>query len=376
MLDPRTLKQQAIDLTGLDDFGDEPLDDGLTIFCDSLRLESNLPQSRLRQAETSIIASLSERLRIEACLKQHPSILEERITSPIFVIGLPRSGTTALSQFLSEDPQMRSIRRWESTQVTPPPDAHNKFDPRIEETSRAFAARDAALPALKTMLPVEPEDPSEHGIQLGLTFRNLQLPSLWPIPSYTNWLQDVDMRPAYMYFAKVLKLLQWKSPAPYWNLKNPPDIFSLTAIASVFPDTRFVWAHRDPALSIPSVCSLVSTIREAGGETVDKPALGRMQLEFQSAGIKVAMESRRRLGEHMFVDVHQKDLNEDPVATLHSLYDALGLEFTKNFSDRLHARLKARPKGKHGAHTYSHDEFGLDSPTIRAGFLDYLARFH
>tara|TARA_B100000949_G_scaffold234957_1_gene255825 strand:- start:31 stop:1161 length:1131 start_codon:yes stop_codon:yes gene_type:complete len=376
MLDPNALKQQAVDQTGLDNFGDEPLNDGLIAFCESLRLESCLPQPRLKQAEASIVATLSERLRIEACLQQNPSILDEQIISPIFVVGLPRSGTTALSQLLSEDPQMRSIRRWESTQVTPPPDVSVKHDPRIEDTTRAFAARDAALPALKTMLAVEPADPSEHGIQLGLTFRNLQLPSLWPTPSYTQWLQAADMRPAYAYFAKVLKILQWKTPAPCWNLKNPPDIFSLDAIAAVFPDARFVWAHRDPLLSIPSVCSLVSTIREASGEAVNKAALGRMQLDFQSAGVKSAMQARDQLSDRIFADVYQKDLDEDPIRTLQVLYDAVGREFTDDYKSRLHSRLKSRPKGKHGAHTYTREEFGLDAPELRSAFKDYIDRFH
>lgn len=376
MLDTSALKQQAVDQTGLDEFGDEPMEDGLAVFCDSLRTESGLSQARLKQAEASIIATLRERLRIEACLKQHPSILDERIEAPVFVVGLPRSGTTALSQFLSEDPQMRSIRRWESAQVTPPPNASETQDPRIAETTRAFAARDAALPALKTMLAVEPWDPSEHGVQLGLTFRNLQLPSLWPTPSYTKWLQDADKRPAYAYFAKVLKLLQWKTPAPCWNLKNPPDIFSLDAIASVFPDARFVWAHRDPTLSVPSVCSLVSTIREASGEAINKQALGRMQLEFQSAGVKAAMQARDHLSDRTFVDIYQKDLVENPIATLQALYDAVGLDFTDSYKARLQLRLKARPKGKHGAHNYTRDEFGLEAPEIRSVFKDYIDRYH
>lgn len=377
MLDPAALKQQATAKTGLQRFGDEPLDDGLTAFCASLLNESGLPQARLKQAEASIVETLSERLRIEACIEENPAILEERIEAPVFVVGLPRSGTTALSQFLSEDPEMRSIRRWESTSVTPPPDVSvGEADPRIARTRQAFAARDAAMPSLKTMLAVEPSDPSEHGVQLGLTFRNLQLPSLWPTPAYTQWLFEADMVPAYAYFSKVLKLLQWKTPAACWNLKNPPDIFSIEAIDAVFPDARFVWAHRDPADSIPSVCSLVGTIREASGEPVNKPALGAMQIAFQTEGIRRAMEAREKLGESKFVDVYQRDMVTDPITTLRTLYERLGINFAADYEANLRSRLKNRPKGKHGAHSYSGDEFGLDIRQVRSAFADYLNRFH
>ncbi|MDB5447031.1 MAG: sulfotransferase, partial [Phenylobacterium sp.] len=233
--DPIALKARAQAETALSDFGAAPLDDGLAALCASLRAEAGLNASGAAAAERAIVATLSERLRLERWLAAHAEILDETLAPQVFVIGLPRTGTTALSQFMSEDPRARSIRRWEINSLTPPPDASVAVDPRLIATREAFAARDLAMPTLKTMLPIEAEDPSEHGPLLGLTARNLQLPTLYNTPSYARWLFAADLEPAYAYLAKALKLLQWKTPGAYWNLKNPPDIFAIEAIASAFP---------------------------------------------------------------------------------------------------------------------------------------------
>ena len=370
--DPHALKARAQAETGLSDFGAEPLDDGLEVFCGSLRTEAGLNAAGAAAAERGIVATLGERLKLEHWLAEHPEILQQTLAPQVFVVGLPRTGTTALSQFLSEDPAARSIRRWEINTLTPPPDAAVAVDPRLIATREAFAARDLAMPTLKTMLPIEAEDPSEHGPLLGLTFRNLQLPTLYDTPSYIRWLFAADLEPAYAYLAKALKLLQWKTPGAYWNLKNPPDIFAIEAIARAFPQALFVWTHRDPALSIPSVCSLASLLRGPTVDRLDKPALMRYVVDFQAEGIGRAMAARRRLGEERFVDVTQADLGRDTIGVIRMLYARLGLPFTAEYEAHLKRRLETRPRAQHGRHDYDPAEFGMTAEQIRAPFAAYL----
>jgi hypothetical protein len=375
MFEPEALKAQAAADTGLSAFGAEPLDDGLSAFCAALNAEAGLNAAGVAAAQRGIVATLSERLRVEDWLGRHPEILEQTLAPQVFVVGLPRTGTTALSQFLSEDPAARSIRRWEVGALTPPPDAAIAVDPRLLATREAFVARDKAMPTLKTMLPVEAEDPSEHGPLLGLTFRNLQLPSLYDVPSYVDWLLAADMTPAYAYFAKALKLLQWKTPGAVWNLKNPPDIFALEAMKTVFPNALFVWTHRDPANSIPSVCSLTALLRGPTVDHLDKPAQMRAMLRFQAEGVRRALAARARIGEQSFVDVTQAELARDTIGVIRALYAKLGLAFTRQYEAHLHRRMESRPRAQHGRHAYDPAEYGLSPEQIRAPFADYLRRF-
>ena len=369
MLDKEQLKREAMAETGLSAFGDAPMDEGLSQLCDDLN--RNLPgdSPQLGVAAGLIRNTLMERLKVEDTLARHPEILDEKIERPLFVISLPRTGSTATSQFLSEDPAARSIRRWECNNVTPPPDAAlGDHDPRIVKMEAEFEAMYKAQPERRGMLPVDARDPSEHGPLLGLTFQNLQLPSLFAIPAYTRWAIDSDLRPAYAYMRKVLQLLQWKTPAPHWNLKNPPDIFGMDALLDQFPDARLLWIHRDPVKSIPSVCSLTGTIRRGWGEDVDKKALGRMQLAFQSEGARLAMAMDARLPKARIVHAFQRDLVRDTVGTIAQAYDALGLPFTDSYREHLTRRVETRDKP---SHAYTLEEFGLTRDAIRDAFKDY-----
>ena len=378
MLDPSQLKARAIEATGLSNFGSAPLGDGLDVLCHALVEQGGLNEAAAASTEKSLVGTLSERLRVEDWFARHPEILEQELAPQVLVVGLPRSGTTALSQLMSADPASRSIRRWELNQLTPPPDSSTGIpDPRIEATRAAFAARDKAMPLLKTMLPVTAEDPSEHGVILGLTFRNMHWPSLNTIPEYSDWVFGCDMDAAFEYLASVLKLLQWKSPvAGYWNLKNPVDSFAIDAIMRVFPSAPVFWMHRDPAVTIASVCSLLSAIRNSTGLEFDRAAFGAYVLEFEASVIDRAME-RLDQSPHpeRVVHVYNRDLGKDSVGTLRDAYGKAGLKFAPAFEGALKQRLADRPRGGHGKHEYSASEFGLDAATIRKRFERYIDRF-
>lgn len=369
MLDPTSLKQAAIDAAGLADFGSAPMDEGLERFTWSLTNEAQVAGKQLEIVSASIVATLVQRLKIEHFLAAHPEVLAETVDRPLFVMSLPRTGSTATSQFLSEDPNARSLRRWEHLDVVPPPDAAiGDADPRVAKMQAQFEELYRQQPARRGMLPVDAKDPSEHGPLLGLTFQNLQMPSLYKIPAYADWVIASDLRPAYAYFKKVLQLLQWKTPASHWNLKNPPDIFGFGALVEVFPDARLAWVHRDPVKSIPSVCSLTSMIRDGWGEALDRPGVGAFQLGFQSRGAQIAMTAEKGLPAGRVVHAFQRDLIKDTVGTIADMYARLDLAFTDSYREHLTRRVANRDKP---SHAYDMGDYGLSVPQIRAAFSDY-----
>src|SRR5258707_1637457 len=342
-LDPRQLKQAALQQCGLSRFGAAPLDEGLERYCWSLSHEAALDDRGLAMAGQSIVATLVERLKVEDYLERHIEALEQPLAPIVMIVGMPRTGTTALSQYLSEDSRVRSIWRWEAAELTPPEPGQDGEDPRIERTRQSFALRDRELPWLQSMLPVAYDDTGEPGPLLGLTFLNLQLPVRHRVPSFSAWMLEQDMTPAYAYLAKVLRLLQWNNPRQLWNLKNPPDLFALDAIDTVFPDVRFIWTHRDPAESIGSVCSLAAALRGSAGAAVSKGELGTTLASFWAEGVHRAMTSRQRLGDYRFLDVNQRDLSADIVETMRSVYNRLGILFTEEYRVRLQQRVTEKP---------------------------------
>ncbi len=374
-LNPEGLIARARRDAGMEDFGPEPLVEPLAVLCRALNEEAGLTTEAQAAAEASIRSSLVERLKVEDWLRRHPEILHQPIKAPLDVFGLPRSGTTALSQLLSEDPAMRSIRRWEINTPTPPPDdAVGDRDPRIEVTRRAIRERDRKIPTYRSMLPVSVEDISEHNALVGLTFLSLHTATLYHVPSYAKWLLTNDLTPGYAYLAKVLKLLQWKTPRDRWNLKAPLDMFAIPEFTANFPDAKFLWVHRDPASAIGSYCSLIITVREAGGQTVDKRALGPYLAGFLAEGLDRAMQVHD--GGRGIVDINNHDLGQDPVGTIRAAYRRHDIPFTVAFRERLEARLQNRPRGQFGKHTYALEDYGLSKVQVREMFRDYTDRFN
>jgi hypothetical protein len=361
--------------TGLTDFGDPTFRDGLDILVDSLSREASLtPAGRLAH-EAQLTAYLAERLRIEDWYRRHPEIADERIEGPIFITGLPRTGTTALSHLLAADPDTRSLQMWESQAPTPPPErATYTTDPRIA----AAEARNAPLqsdPDFRRMYDATATSPTENIDLLGQHFRTQHFEGMAHVPSYVRWWLGCDMVPAYRHHERVLKLLQWRCPPTRWHLKSPPDLCCLDAFVAVYPNARIVWTHRDPATVLASVCKLISIVRRLGTDRVDPHELGREQLALWSEGVRRALDFRRRAGEARFADVFMQDLVARPIETVAALYERLGLPFTDRAEGAMRAWAAEHPQHRHGALPYTLEEFGLREDEVRDAFHHYTRHF-
>ncbi len=375
---PQELIQHARAETGLTRFGDAPFQQSLALLCRSLDEDARLTPEGITKAEALLVGHLTERLRLEAFIARHPEVLEQEVAPAIFLVGMPRSGTTALAQHLSEDPALRSIPRWESKRLTPPETgAHTEQDPRIAEIRAEFADAFKAMPWRQKILPNNSDDPAEHGLLMALTFLNLQWPTLFRIPGWSGWALAQDLTPGYEYLARVLKVLQWAKPAGRWSLKLPPDLFALDAIAEVFPNASFVWAHRDPVEAISSVCSLCAQVREKqGGAEVEPQEIGPEQLEFQALAVDRGLAAREKIGEERFVDVWQNDLGDDTVMTIAALYDKLGMRMSAEYRANLDTRMREKPRGRFGSHEHALAPYGIDERTVIERFSTYIQRFH
>jgi hypothetical protein len=361
--------------TGLDDFGDPTFRDGLEVLLDALEREGKLNDIGWMAHEAQLGAYLAERLRIADWYRRYPEIAAQRIGGPIFVTGLPRTGTTALSHLLAADPDTRSLQMWESNNPTPPPEsATYATDPRIAaaDERNAFFRND---PDFLRMYDGTAVSPTENIDLLGQHFATQHFEGMAHVPSYIRWWLGCDMVPAYRHHERVLKLLQWRCARARWFLKSPPDLCCLDAFVAVYPDARIVWTHRDPATVLASVCKLIFIVRRMQTDHVDLHELGREQLALWSEGVRRALAFRRRVGEERFADVFMHDLVARPIDTVAALYERIGLPFTTAAETAMRAWSADNPQHKHGAMPYTLAEFGLELDQVRAAFRDYTQHF-
>jgi hypothetical protein len=285
--------------------------------------------------------------------------------------GLPRTGTTALADMLSLDPQFRGLRGWEQTRPCPPPTlADEAEDPRRVETIKA---REKLSPEYKAMHIFEIDATMEDTDLLGMAFHGQQM--MLPVPTYRDWWREADLTETYLYHRRVVKLLGSRRPPDLWLFKAPHHKFHLEALAAAYPDIRFVMTHRDPAKVVPSYTSLVSTIMPRPDGERDLIGLGREISAHLREGMAHAIEARGRIGEDLFLDVHHRDLVADPEGTIRRVYEWLGFELTPEVEQTILDWQQENRMGAAGTHRYTPEQFGLNAEQIRSEYDFYIRRF-
>jgi Sulfotransferase family len=363
---------KAVEVAGCSDFGPVGFREGLER---SLAAFERLPlTTKAREfASNKVVQDLVTRLRIEEWYSTHPGIDAQPVEGPVFVVGLPRTGTTATVAMLALDERFRFLRGWEGINPIPPPIAAEEGnDPRL------IAARTAAKNYdMAHMHLFDPEGPEEDLAFLsGLNMHAYY--GAYPMPDdYLAWWLAEDFGSTYAYLERVFKLLHSKRPPHLWLLKSPPHLFRLDAIARQFPAAKFVMTHRDPLKVLASVASLHYTLynERCTPGVIEKEKVGPGLLRFWTEGMRRALSARAALGEHRFIDVLNDDVIKRPLEVFERVYAHLGIDLTAGLKTRLVAYNSRNAPGAFGSHRYTLEEYGLSDGGVRQAFREYMDRF-
>jgi Sulfotransferase family len=363
--------------TGLSHFGSDSWQEGLEILTDSVNREADLNDIGHASFIGQCTMFLMRRLEIEDWYTRHPEIDEQEIVAPLMVLGLPRTGSTALHCILGEDPDVRVMRNWECMFPCPPPESATYWtDPRIAVMDEQMQRRNTLTPRMQQMLPSTSTSPAEDQVTMGYDFKSQMFQSSFRIPSYTEWFNyKADLVPTMQYVKRVLKLLQWRCPPIRWRLKNPTYTLLIDALDQVFPDARYVMMHRDVADVIPSVADLYFELSRNNTDKPDKHWMGAVMRESCALGMQRMIDFRSAGNEHRFFDVHFAPFQADPFPLLEQLYGWLGEDFGDETKARMARWRSDQPRGKHGTHTYQPSDYALDRAELRDFYRFYSDRF-
>ena len=362
---------------GLTDLGGESFHDGLVALFEGAVSAGSFNQLGMAVLRDQAIGMLKIRLEVEEWYRRHPDISEQEILPPLFGLGLPRTGSTALSFLLGEDHRARSLLAWESGAPTPPPDpATYGTDPRIAATAVQISLIDELAPKFKTMLPSSPTGPTECLQIMALDFRSAMFGALGDNRHYEAWMKGCDMVSAYQYHERVLKLLQWKFPTKPWRLKSPAHMDSIDALLEVYPDARFLMTHREISQVIPSVVSLLDATSEFLRTGPLAPDFAANQAAYWERSLRKTMAYRDAGNEDRFYDIGFAEMRPDPIPAIGRLYDWLGEELTDDVAARMRTWWEMNPADKQGVHDYNPEQYGIDLDELRAQFAFYNDRFN
>ena len=377
-LRPEDLLERAQRRDGLADFGDTPFLEGLQMLLQACAEEADLSLFGRFVTRWDIVRFLSNLLQLRRRELMAPEILDQPIERPIFIAGVPRSGTTYLHRLLTNDPANRVPRIWQLIYPYPGPKTGRHRDRRQKLVARQLKIFKLLAPEFQNLHPIDANSPQECSEITAHIFSSLRFDTNYFVPSYRRWVDNTGHLEAYRFHKRFLQHLQHQTPAgDRWLLKCPDHVFALTAIRAAYPDARLVFVHRDPVRVLLSVTRLTEVLRRPFSRHVDQARLGRDVSDRWLAGTDLMIEAADQDAfDDRILHIYYCDLVSDPLRTVERLYDHFGLHFDGDVADRIRSVAYAEPNGGHGGtRRYSFETYHIDGGVERERYARYMARF-
>jgi len=377
-LDATELLAAAQKREKLADFGDDSFREPLQVLLDALSNQAHLsPLGRL-MARHLVLQLLCTRLRAEDLLRRHAEILDEEVRAPIFIVGLPRTGTTHLHNLISQDPSLRSLPYWECLEPIPPTRERLKPgepDPRFRRCEQALRLQHYFMPLFPLMHEMTAESRHEEIQLLAISFSTMLFEPMYEIPRYRDWYRATDQTFAYAYLRRMLQILQWLRGPKRWVLKSPQHLEQLRPLLAVFPDATIIQTHRDPVRITASMCTMAAYSLRMQNESIDPHRVGRYWADRVEDLLRSAVEQRVLLPDAQVMDVRFDEFMADQRSAVERVLNKAGHPLTAQARAAMEQYLREHERGRLGSIEYRLDDFGLDEAERRQALKFYQDRF-
>jgi hypothetical protein len=373
-LDADSLHRAAYRRASLSDYGRwdfaEPLERLLKSYRDEAAL-TTLGRITVRELIVSLLDNL---LRMEAERAANSEIERQRIVAPVFIIGLPRTGTTHLHGLISEDRGNRAPLTWEVMYPAASRSASDVARARSQAETRLGWA-DRLAPEFMRIHPIAADLPQECIAITAQAFMSIQFHTTHDVPSYQDWFENASQRLGFDFHHRFLQHQQAKSSGSRWVLKAPGHLFALEGLLERYPDARIIHTHRDPLRVMASMASHATVLRRAFSDSADPRKIAADWADRWGRALERFLAVRDRAPASQFLDVNFESIESDPIGTVERVYDFLSWPLTTDARTAMQNFLAANPKNKHGVHSYTLEQFGLSRAGEMLRFRSYCERF-
>jgi len=358
---------------GCDDFGGDDWSEPLSLLLEGYATSARLTDLGRVVARRLVLGMLTNRLRTAQRLKKIGDRIEVR--QPVFILGLPRTGSTMLHELLGLHPNLKTPKLWQSDSV---PEGDWTDYKRIATSFLRTKMVDVISPGFKSIHRLGALRPHECVTIQGLSFRSMQFHAIHRVDAYHEWLGRCDWSPAYLWHDRYLRILgDAFSADDRWLLKAPGHMLGIEALRRQYPGAKFIQLHRHPREVIPSMASLYASLRSSSSEEVDFYQLGKSLLEEWRVGLNRVLSLRRAepLIDVNCLDLNYRDIVGSPLKSVEEILSFLGLSWDDESRLKMKQYLSNNHKGKHGEHNYDLALFGLTDQDIDLAFADYIETY-
>ncbi len=364
--------------TGLEDFGDPPIEQPLRILAESVEQEADLHPLGRFLMRMHLQSLLETRLQLTHEWRNRGACLDDSPTPrPIFITGMPRSGSTYLHELLAQDPANRAPRVWE---VMFPVPRRGKSGPRPDPRVRMAATRLWWFRRLArhpdSVYPMRASTPHECVAIHSYTLLSQEFISTSRIPTYEAFLRSSDLTPVYQWQKRFLQYLQLGSPAKRWVLKAPDHVYSLSELFSVFPDAVIIQTHRNPLEVLRSSIQLTEVLYNLFAWPGDRDELAEREAMILARSMDNFIRFRDEHPEmaNRFIDLNYSHLVADPLAAMRRVYAQLDTPLTSEAAQRMGELVSKRSRYQK-SQIPTLGEFGVDVIREARRFSQYCFRF-
>ena len=366
------LHASAVKACGLDDFGvdDDNYREALGVLLDSYRRDADLTELGSKMNRFFVRNALVARLVSEAAFTQYPQHADVTIERPIFVTGLPRTGTTVIHRLLTADPRHQGLELWlaEFPQPRPPRETWSD-NPVFASLDARFKKAHEENPDYTGLHYMTADEVEECWQLLRQSLHSVSYETLAHLPTYSQWLSRQDWSKPYRRHRRNLQLIGLNEPEKRWVLKNPSHLFALDALFETYPDALVVQCHRPAETIMASMCSLAQHTTAGWSNSFHGDLIGADSMETWSRGLKRFNEVRADHDQAQFCDVDYFEFVKDPVSSVEGIYRHFGIEVTDEARQAMvdsHEESKRGPRAP--KHTYSLADYGLTDDEVRERF--------
>jgi hypothetical protein len=366
------LHASAVKACGLDDFGSDGDNyrEALAVLLESYQRDAELTELGSKMQRFFARNALVARLVSEAAFKQYPEHAQVPIERPIFVTGLPRTGTTAVHRLLAADPRHQGLELWlaEFPQPRPPRETWSQ-NPVFQQLDAQFTKAHEENPDYTGLHYMTADEVEECWQLLRQSLHSVSYETLAHVPTYSQWLARQDWTKSYQRHRKNLQLIGLNDPEKRWVLKNPSHLFALDALFATYPDALVVQCHRPAETIMASMCSLAEHTTAGWSTRFVGDVIGADSMETWSRGLELFNAERGRRNPAQFYDLDYFALIKDPISVVEDIYSTFGIDFPEDARAamvRTHEESKKGPRAP--KHTYSLADYGLTDEQVKERF--------
>ena len=376
-LDGAELCAAARRRTGLEDFGGPPLEPALAVLTDSLEREADLHPLGRFLMRIHLRNLLETRLRLAEAWRGRGATMDVLpLRRPLFITGMPRSGSTFLHELLAQDPDKRAPRVWEVMfPVARAETGNGMLDPRARQAEVCLWWFRQLAPGADAVFPMRAGTPHECVAIHSYTFLSQEFVSTCRVPTYESFLRASDLGPAYEWQRRFLQHLQFDASPRQWVLKSPDHFYGLAELFAVFPDALIIQTHRHPLEVLESSCRLTEVLHGLYA----RPAKHAAVAAHEASVLADAMDRLIRFRDAhpqlagRFVDVTYNELVSEPLSVVRRIYATFDMPLGGTALERMRSLAAAR--SRYGRRRSAAPHPGLEGLPETAGFERYCARF-